>query len=512
MAATLGQVALDVLDNLREGCQVIDFDYRYVYVNDAVCIHAQRSRAELVGRRMRECFPGIDRTPMFAVLERAMDRRVHERLENEFTYPNGSTGWFDLRFIPVPEGVCILSMDTTERRRRDDAMRRLQDQLHHAQKMEAVGRLAGGVAHDFNNMLAIILTYGDLTLSDLPDDHPVRENIIESQKAGHRAAGLTRQLLDFSRQRAVEPRIMDVNEAITGIHKMLGSLVGPDIEVVTQLEPSLPRVSLDPGQFEQVVMNLAANARDAMADGGTLTIETCRVSLDKRYADAHLGTTPGPHVLLAVSDTGIGMDRDTQQRIFEPFFTTKPVSKGTGLGLSTVFGIVQQAGGSIWVYSEPGFGSAFKIYLPCVDVPAEHEIPFDVGSNGTKTILLVDDDPVMRLLVTELLRPYYTVLVAESPEQALTMCASANAQIDLLLSDIMMPEMTGQVLAERVRVMHPDIRVLYMSGYTSKVATSMGYLPAGALFLEKPITPATLARALRGAFAQGTAAPPTQLA
>ena len=319
--------------------------------------------------------------------------------------------------------------------------------------MEAVGRLAGGVAHDFNNVLSVIMSYGELMLEDLKPNDPMRDDVAEIQKAATRAAALTRQLLLFSRQQVVEPKVIDLHEVLVSMHKMLQRILGEDVDLVLVAPKSVGRVRADPSHVEQVILNLVVNARDAMPTGGKLTLETANVVLDEEYAASHLPAKAGPHVMLAVSDTGVGMDRETQARIFEPFFTTKEVGKGTGLGLSTVFGIVQQSGGNIWVYSEPGKGTTFKVYLPRVDaeVVAPTALATPATLRGTETILLVEDEVQVRTIVVSILRRQgYRVIAAQHAGEALLLCESHPEVIDLLLTDVVMPQMSGPELAKRL--------------------------------------------------------------
>lgn len=496
----MDRLARQVLESLREGCQVIGRDYKYLYVNDAVTRHGLKSREELLGRAMTECYPGIDATDMFAVLRKSMDQRIHEQMENEFTYPDGSRGWFELRFIPVPEGVCILSLDISERKRSEAELERTEAQLRHAQKMEAVGRLAGGVAHDFNNILSAILSYTDLLLDDLKPTDPLREDIEEIEKAGQRAAELTNQLLAFSRQQLLEQRAVDVNQILGGIEKMLRRLLGADVELTLLPAPAVGTVMADPGAIEQILVNLVVNARDAMPTGGKLTIETRNTELDEDYAREHLDVTPGQYVMFAVSDTGAGMDRETQARVFEPFFTTKDKDKGTGLGLSTTFGIAKQSGGHIWLYSEPGKGTTFKVYLPRAENAPETSSspPSAQSSRGHETILLVEDDDQVRAVARTILRRRgYRVLEATNAGEALLACEQHTATIHLLLTDIVMPRMSGRQLAERLADLRPKMKVLFMSGYTDEAVMQHGVLESEVAYLQKPITPETLARRVR---------------
>jgi two-component system, cell cycle sensor histidine kinase and response regulator CckA len=499
-----GTIAVHVLDSLHEGCQVIGFDFTYRFLNAAAVQQSRQTREQLLGHTMMERNPGIESTPMFAYLQKCMVEREHCSMENEFTFPDGSTAWFELRFVPVPEGTCILSLDITEKKRAELELARNQDQLRQAQKMEAIGRLAGGVAHDFNNMLSVILSYAGLSLQAMAEDDPVRGDIREIQRAGERAAELTRQLLTFSRQQVLRPTILDLNDSVAGIRKMLRRLIGEDIELRTVVSPSLGMIKADPGEVEQVLMNLAVNARDAMPDGGTITIETANVELDDRYAREHFGTTPGPHVMLAVSDTGAGMDAETQSKIFEPFFTTKAAGKGTGLGLSTVFGIVQRSGGSIWVYSEIGKGTTFKVYFPRATAGWDRKGPAVAVAppERNQTILVVEDnEPLRELVVNILTRDGYEVIESATPQDALVRAASHPDAIHLLLTDVMMPVLTGPQLAERMRRTRPEMRVLFMSGFTGEVALPLG-VGRGIAFVQKPITPTALTSAVRAALAQ----------
>ncbi|MCE9578910.1 MAG: response regulator [Deltaproteobacteria bacterium] len=382
-----------------------------------------------------------------------------------------------------------LAEEQSARQGVEHALRGTEEQLRHAQKMEAVGRLAGGIAHDFNNLLSIILGYSAMVSSSLPAEDPLRADVDEIAKAGERAAELTRQLLAFSRRQVFSERIVDLNALVGGMHRMIRRLLGEDIEVVFQPDAVHHSVLCDPGQIEQVLMNLIVNARDAMPRGGTLTIETRDVELDESFAASHAGVQPGAHVMLAITDTGVGIPAEIQARIFEPFFTTKDVGRGTGLGLSTVYGIVKQSGGTIWVSSEVGRGTVFTVYLPRTQVePLTPESPPAARRACGGTVLLVEDEDQLRVLTRSLLRRAgYTVLDARDGAEALQACARHASKIDLLLTDVVMPMMCGRELAERARLVRPDMKALFMSGYTDEVIGLHGGLESQVAFLEKPI-------------------------
>jgi signal transduction histidine kinase len=386
-----------------------------------------------------------------------------------------------------------------------EALRQSQEQFLQSQKLEAVGQLAGGVAHDFNNLLTAILGYSQLGLSQLVNNDPMRTNFEEIMKASGRAASLTRQLLAFSRKQVMQPRVLDLNSVVPEMEKMLRRMIGEDIQLQTELQADVGNVKADPGQMEQVLMNLVVNARDAMPGGGQITIETANVFLDENFARQHPPVNPGPYVMLAVRDTGIGMNQDIQQHIFEPFFTTKEQGKGTGLGLSTVYGIVKQSGGYIWMNSEIGKGTAFKIYLPRVNERAERYKPVAAQAEirgGTETILLVEDEDMVRRLVKDVLeRSGYRVIEAASGKDAIRLAQDKADAISLLLTDVVMPEMSGRDLAGKLTPLRPEMRVLYMSGHTDDTIIHHGVLEAGINFIQKPFTPEALVLKAREALA-----------
>jgi PAS domain S-box-containing protein len=398
-------------------------------------------------------------------------------------------------------------MDVTERvkadealRSSEDSLRRTEAQLRQAQKLEAIGRLAGGVAHDFNNLLSVILGHSQLLLEDLGPDDATRPDLEAIRRAGQQAAELTRQLLAFSRQQVVAPRVIDLGDAARGADKLLRRLLGENIELIVRAPREPAPVRADSAQIDQVVMNLALNARDAMPRGGKLTIEVAPVTVDEAYARDHLGVTPGPHVQLVVSDTGVGMDDETRSHVFEPFFTTKEKGKGTGLGLATVFGIIQRSGGTIWVDSAPGAGTTFNILLPRVaaSIDAAPDVAEPTSLRGTETVLLVEDQEEVRQVARQILaRLGYEVLEARDGAEAVRVCERHQRPIDLLLTDVVMPQMSGRELAERVACTRPDMRVLFMSGYTEDAILQHGILDEGLAFLQKPLEPERLARRVR---------------
>ncbi len=378
---------------------------------------------------------------------------------------------------------------------------KLQQQLLQVQKMESIGRLAAGIAHDFNNVLSVIIGYSDLLLANIPVNNPIRDKIKRIHESGSQAAALTRQLLAFSRKQVLEKKVISINSIIRNFLKILGKMVGEDIVITTYLSEESCTVEADPGQIEQVIMNLIVNARDAMPKGGEIVIETAEVQLDQHYVNKHREVKPGKYVLMAISDTGEGMDEDVLSRIFDPFFTTKEHGKGTGLGLATVYGIVKQHGGYIYAYSEKGRGTTFKIYLPACKKAAEEteSKPFTKALlQGNETILIVDDNASIRQLIVETLKPLgYTCLQAESGKDALNVLRKYSGKVHLLLTDVVMPGMSGRELAETIRKERPDMKVIFMSGYTENIIAHHGVLEEGINYISKPVTPVTLTQKIR---------------
>jgi len=471
-----------------------------------------------------QIYPG-DRQLVHRSLARTLDEGSEHDIEYRIVWPNQEVHWVEGRgaVIRNRKGKAMqmigLCMDVTARKHAEELLQKQHDELEkrvkertaesknleaqllQSQKLEAVGQLAGGIAHDFNNLLTAIIGYSQLSLYRLSPDDSLRSNLEEIKKAGDRAASLTRQLLAFSRKQVMQPKVFDLNLVIADLERMLRRMIAEDIEIRTMLQEELGNVRADPGQIEQVILNLAVNGRDAMPFGGKLTIETTNVYLDEAFAQQHLAVVPGAYVMLAVSDTGMGMDAETQQHIFEPFFTTKEVSKGTGLGLSTVYGIVKQSGGNIWVYSEAGKGTTVKIYLPRVDEGAEEykrPVTLTVLPEGNETILLVEDDEMVRRLARDVLKTSgYQVLEAASGSVARQICEQNKEVIHLLLTDVVMPEMSGREVVNRLLPLHPEMRVLYMSGYAENSIVHHGVLDEGISFIAKPFSPQALTLKVR---------------
>ena len=485
-----------VLEHIADAVFIVDAEGRYLDVNPRACDLTGYTRDELLGMSSPDTYPQEDRAEARSRLREvaAQTGRGSRFFERRLIRKDGSERAVEVNARPLPDGRLLsTARDVTERKQ-------LELQLRQAQKMEAIGRLAGGVAHDFNNVLTAIFGYVDLLHEELPANSPAHQDLAEVRKASERAAGLTRQLLAFSRQQVLEPVVLALNDLVEDVEKMLHRVIGEDVALRLVLGQDVGNVRADPGQLQQVIMNLVVNARDAMPTGGSIILETANVDLTEQYAELHQPVIAGPYVMLALSDSGTGMSPEIKARIFEPFFTTKEKGRGTGLGLSTVYGIVKQSGGYIWAYSEVGRGTTFKIYLPRVDAASEPLAkPKEAGSlAGTETILLAEDDAILRPLARTLLQKLgYTVLEGEDAESALAAARPHAGPIHLLVADVVMPGPSGRELARQLAQIRPETRVLYISGYTDDAIVHHGMLEAGLNFLQKPFTPAVLARKVR---------------
>jgi two-component system cell cycle sensor histidine kinase/response regulator CckA len=490
----------DLFENASDLIVTGDLDGRLTAVNETCLRALGYSREEMAGIRidMNDFIARDKRAQSVAARGRKVaDTEATTVYESELVAKDGRRIQVEIasRLIiedGVPVGTEAICRDISERKQ-------LEEQLRQGQRLEAIGRLAGGVAHDFNNLLTVISGYAEVLLDGR--DRAAEPELDQIAAAAERAAILTRQLLAFSRRQVLQPRVLQLNDVVEGLTPMLSRLIGEDVELVATLAPSLGPVHADPNQLEQVLVNLAVNARDAMPEGGLLTIRTANVELDYEYVAHHGDAVVGPHVMLSVSDTGVGMDEETLSHIFEPFFTTKPLGIGTGLGLSTVYGIVRQSGGSMWVYSEPGHGTTFKALLPRAESPAGKDArptPNPAAAGGSETILLAEDEESLRRLTARILEQQgYEVIAAETATEAAQIAERNGRKIDLLLTDLVMPELSGSALAERVCKLLPDVRVLFMSGYSDEVVTRNGTLTPGSAFLEKPFSGNELAAKVR---------------
>jgi two-component system cell cycle sensor histidine kinase/response regulator CckA len=492
----------ELFENASDMIATVDLDWNITAANSAFAVALGYTGEELLRMNLAELVP----PEMHELARDQLTRKLSEEVgattyEHDFVARDGQRVPVEVKTNVIwqdgkPVGVEAIARDMSQRKR-------LEEQLRQSQKMEAVGQLAGGVAHDFNNMMCGVIGYSELVLARLEEDHPVRPQVLQIRRAGERAGEMTKQLLAFSRKQVLRPRALDLNAIITETKGLLGRLIGDDIEVVSDLEPGLAAVYADPGQLEQVIINLAVNARDAMPTGGKLTIETRAVDLDEQIASVHVEATPGNYVLLVVSDRGTGMDAETRARIFEPFFTTKDEGDGTGLGLATVYGIIKQSGGDISVESELGRGTTFRIYLPSAQTVATDAEPatFDTGPDapaGWETVLLVEDEEIVRDLEREVLEASgYTVLEAQDTEHAIRLCNEHTGTIHLLLTDVVMPQMSGRELAIHLAPIRPEMKVLYASGYADDAITHHGVLEHGTAFLPKPLTPGSLTNTVR---------------
>jgi PAS domain S-box-containing protein len=498
-----------IVASSQDAMALVDCRYVFEEANPSCARLMGRDESAIVGHRAAEILgeefflrtgkPNLDRCFQGEIVS----------FETPWEVPGLGSRFIEAQYSPcrAPDGsVCSAAVsirDITDRKQAEAEREKLEEQFRASQKLEAIGSLAGGIAHDFNNLLSVILCCTEFAMVRVRDDDQARDELLEVKKAGERAVALTRQILAFSRKQVLRPVVLNLNQITAGVEKMLRRILGEDVDYRQVLAPDLGMVWADPGQIEQVLMNLVVNARDAMPEGGKLTIETSNVELDAEYAARHVAVKPGPYVRFAITDTGCGMDERTQARIFEPFFTTKERGKGTGLGLSTVYGIVKQSGGNIWVYSEPGQGTAFKIYLPrdlsaSVTVTSSRLAAVPTPSTGTETILVVEDEEAVRDIARRILREAgYTLLTAASPENALLTCKTQQGKIHLLVTDVVMPQMSGRLLAERLALERPGIKVLYMSGYTDDAIVHHGTLAPGTNFIGKPFSAADLTRKVR---------------
>ncbi len=479
------------VDNLLEGVQIIDGDWRYVYVNSAAARHGQRSADELVGRTMMECYPGIERTDMFRALERVVATGQREALANEFTFPSGDKRWFDLAISPVPDGICILSLDVTD-------LRRTELELHHAQRLDAIGQLAGGIAHDFNNQLTLIQGVAQLLL-EVQEDESVRTDLEAICSAVERSAALTQRLVAFSRRQVLRVAPTDLNQVVRNLETLFRRVLRADIAIYLQFHGEPAVITGDAQKLENALTNLAVNASDAMPNGGRLTIGTSVVELTEEDALQHPTMSKGRYAVLSVSDTGHGMDEATKAQIFQPFFTTKPAGKGTGLGLPMVYGTVKQMSGFIWVYSEIGTGTTFRLYFPTTsEMPLElpRETPQARPRPGATVLVVDDNDGIRELVVRALSRHGYHVEAAADASEAHDRIRTMGALPDLLLADIVMPGASGVDLVREIG--EGQTRVLFMSGYSQRAIPDV--VAVGGL-LEKPFTVNELLHAVEQALA-----------
>ncbi len=491
-----------ITENAADMIAVVDTAGRRLYNSPSYERILGYTPEELSGTTAVDQIHPEDREKVLKAAADATRTGVGTTLEYRMRHKDGAWRTLESRASTILKGeevekLVIVNRDITQRKS-------LEEQFRQAQKMEAVGRLSGGVAHDFNNLLGVIIGYGEIVQEGTASDSPLRGCVDEMLKAGQRAAGLTRQLLAFSRQQVMDPRILDLNVVVKDMEKMLKRLIGEDIQLKTSLDPELVQIKADQGQIEQVILNLAVNARDAMPKGGELTLQTGNFHMDEEFISRYpYPVLAGDYVLFTVSDTGLGMDAATRARAFEPFFTTKEKGKGTGLGLSMVYGVVKQSGGYIDVLSEPGAGACFKIYLPKAEGGQDagavsHELP--VALKGHETVLLVEDETSLRKLSRHLLEMCgYQVIEAEGGTEALDLSEKNQQRIDLLLTDVVMPGISGRVLADELMKRRPEIRVLFMSGYTGQMVGRHGVLAEGSMFLPKPFTRETLACKVREA-------------
>lgn len=504
----LNQFNKEIIDSAQEGIIVYDHDMRYLLWNPFMERLSGASAQDVIGRHPLTVFPFLKDAGVIDGIERALAGETPAAID--YSYPLGNTGlsgWVSDQSSPLRNakgeiiGVIAIVSDITERKRAEVEQEELQTQLIQAHKMESVGRLAGGVAHDFNNMLTIILAQTEMSLLQMDADQPLAERLREIHDAAKRSATLTRQLLTFARKETISPRVLDLNKTFEGMLSMLRRLIGEDIDLAWFPAAALWPVKMDASQIDQVLANLCVNARDAIGGIGKVTIETRNVTVDADYCRSHAGFVPGDYVMMVVGDDGCGMDKETCKNLFEPFFTTKGLGQGTGLGMSTVYGIVKQNNGFVYVYSEPGKGTSVKIYLPRYGgktVSVQKESVAELAASGHETILLVEDEfSILKVTSRMLERLGYTVLAATRPNEAIRMAETHAREISLLMTDIVMPEMNGRDLANILLSRYPDLKCLFMSGYTADVIAHHGVLDEGVYFIQKPFAMVKLAGKLR---------------
>ncbi|HEX5053004.1 MAG TPA: response regulator [Planctomycetota bacterium] len=477
---------VSVLDAILEGIQVVSPEWRYLHVNDAAAHHGRSTKQALIGRSMLECYPGIENTPLFEVMRRCMHERRSHVLENAFTFPDGSVGHFELRIAPVPQGICVLSIDVTDRKQAEAARAEAEERLARAQRLEAIGVLAAGIAHDFNNQLMIIMGAGHAALAQA--EGPIREEIETILAAAGSAAQMTRHLLANGGRAAAS--YIDPCRVAAGFEQVLLRSLPTQIELAFDMGRDVGAVNMDRGELEQILMNLVLNARDASSGVGRITISVRSTCLGPEFTASHPGARVGPHTVIAVTDKGAGMDAATRARIFEPFFSTKESS--SGLGLASVHSTVRRRGGFVSVRSEPGAGASFEVYLPSAPAPRADVVDARAASTGS-TILFVDDMPEVGRLVAKFFEAdSHRVLLATSGEQALALWHEHGAAVDLLVTDISMPGLSGPDLVARMRAQRPGLPVLFMSGFSDSELACAGGMPKDVAFLEKPFAPTQL--------------------
>ncbi len=492
-----------IFENMLEGCQILSFDWTYLYLNATAERHNRRPNRELLGRKYQEMWPGVESTAVYGLIRQCLEQRIPSEIENEFIFPDGTPGWFELRISPIPEGVFVMSIDITSRKTLEKLLRESEDKLQQMQKMEAVGRLAAGVAHDFNNMLSVILGHVELAAMGENLGDRIRANLVEIRRAADSSSNLTKQLLAFARKQTTEPTNINLNSLVSKKLNMIQSLLGKHIKIDWLPADDLKLTTIDVSQFEQVMLNLCINARDAIGNDGAITLETHNVEVDSSYIDTHPEATEGKYVQFAVSDTGCGIAKEDLSKVFEPFFTSKQLGRGTGLGLSIVYGIVRQNGGFVNIYSEVGKGSTFRVYFPCelTGVETTRTIDRDDYLNrGSETVILVDDEPSIVNVTKQMLESLgYHVLASSDPEEATRIATEYPREIHLLCTDVMLQHTTGPALAARIQSNRPTMKLLYTSGFTENVVVHNGVLDAGINFLNKPYTIKELNRKVREA-------------